>query len=36
LRGPNGKNAGLRRVDDRSELGDVVHAEIRDGEGSTL
>ena len=36
LCGTDGKNAGLRRVDDSGELGDVVHAEIRDGEGSPL
>ena len=36
LRRPDGEDARLRRVDDRGEVRDVEHAEVRDGESSTL
>jgi len=33
---PNGENRGLRRVDDRLERVDPVHAEVRHGERTAL
>jgi hypothetical protein len=32
----DGEDAGLRRVDDGGEVGDAEHAEVGDGEGSSL